>query len=714
MTRFERHFGMSFQQSLTDGKHRGSFGKYTVQHPVQPNVDLRDMLRQYLVSRSLCCTRSAADRRRRFVEMGGVEAFCSELKSVVKGFYGALPVAKNANELQVTQVSSIEKSGFRIENVLFDSFPGWQVNATVYVPADFDPPFPAIVLPVDHSGKQYPTNQLPAQVFARSGYLTITFDPPGQDGEKQSGNDHFEDGVRCYLVGETSSRYFVADAMRSIDYLETRDDVDLSHGVAMTGVSGGGFTSMLCNLLDDRISAIGVSCCVSSLDDLDITQCYAGCPETHMWGRYTKGVDDVDLLCAGFPKPMLIMAGRHDEVFRAGDTEQQADEVKRFFKAGNAEDRCEFIVDNCSHCYSTDQASYFVGFLNRWLLGEPDRAVPEILYGDLSLIPREELSCHPSSDVNMRSLTLARANALEKTRTVNAEALRKAAMGIARVDAAAPMPECTAGGQFRVFSHFWQQLLLQPEPGIELPTTFLYAVDAPTPVVLHFDSVGRNRLLESHGLLADAVNFLDGVHRGFAVLSVDLRGWGDSAPAMYPYELARWGSPDRCLAYMSAALGDAVMSMRIRDALASLKYLRSRAEIDPERIVITGRGLGGVVALHTAAIDRHVGGVVIWDSLSSFKSLLEEDNHSWPADAFIPGVLLHYDLPELTASLTCPVRVLNPLDGAGQPLSPITMEMLNVSANRAIYEVAPDSEAISRCIQSVLKSSRSGSVADGE
>ena len=112
--------------------------------------------------------------------------------------------------------------------MLFDSFPGWQVNATVYVPSDFDPPFSAVVIPVGHSGKQFESYQLPAQLFARCGYLAVLFDPPGQSSEKQPGNDHFVDGVRCYLVGQTSSRYFVADALRCIDYLETRGDVDLA------------------------------------------------------------------------------------------------------------------------------------------------------------------------------------------------------------------------------------------------------------------------------------------------------------------------------------------------------------------------------------------------------------------------------------------------------------------------------------------------------
>ena len=62
-------------------------------------------------------------------------------------------------------------------------------------------------------------HDLPPQVFARAGYAAITFDPPAQSGEKGAGNDHFTDGPRCYAVGQTSQRYFVADALRAMDYL---------------------------------------------------------------------------------------------------------------------------------------------------------------------------------------------------------------------------------------------------------------------------------------------------------------------------------------------------------------------------------------------------------------------------------------------------------------------------------------------------------------
>ncbi len=144
-----------------------------------------------------------------------------------------------------------------------------------------------------------------------------------------------------------------------------------------------------------------------------------------------------------------------------------------------------------------------------------------------------------------------------------------------------------------------------------------------------------------------------------------LRGWGDSAPAMYPYEMVGWGGLDRYVAYASAALGDPALAMRTRDALAALAYLRTRPEVEADRIVVCGRGLGGIVALHVAACDERVSGVIVWEGLISFRSLLEAEAYAWPADAFWPGILLRYDLPELAEALACPVRILGRVMGRG-------------------------------------------------
>jgi cephalosporin-C deacetylase-like acetyl esterase len=671
---------------------------------IHPHLDLRSMVRHHLVSRSLAAMDASAKRRHDLLHSGRLDTYRTAIRAAVSSVYGDMQTVLRSTPLRIEQVSVHDKKGYRLENVLFDSFPGMQVNATVYVPLDLAPPFPAVIVCVGHSGKQFASYQLPAQFFARSGFLAVVFDPPGQQSEKQQGNDHFVDGVRCFPVGDTSSRYFIGDALRCIDYLETRPDVDLQSGVAMTGVSGGGTTTTFAMNLDDRITVAGPSCCVTPLAELDIQQCYAGCPETHMWRRYVEGIDEVDLLCASFPRPVLLMAGEHDEVFHVEDTRKLAQQVTAFYESAGVADRFDFYVDDSGHAYTLEQARRFMRFMNRWMRDDPDRGICDL--DDESFLPDdyEELRCRPDQSVNMRSLCIAKANALEPGRDCRRESIREAAREIAALSGPVLTPSSRVGEPFQAWMHEWQHVLMEPETDMVLPSTFLYAVASPTAAVLHIDDRHRDRLLYRNGPLARVAGYADRGRSALSILSVDLRGWGDTAPAMFPYEISGWAGIDRYLAYTSAALGDSIMGMRIRDALAALAYLRTREEVLPDRIVLTGTGLGGIVALHVAAIDAAVSGVVVWDCPVSIADLISTEDYTWPADTFIPNMLVHYDLPDLVASIPAAVRVVNSLDGTGNPVAQEELVRLNANHVSPIYRSLPDDRTISDEIVTLLRS----------
>jgi dienelactone hydrolase len=718
------------------------------QRSIPPQEDLREMVRIYLIRRSLACMEQAAARRQKAMQAGEWNVYRATIRKSVRRFYGILPAGPDVPLPQVIPVSTFGHNGFRIENVLFDSFPGWQVNASVYIPTTNKPPFRAIIVPVGHSGKQFKSYQFPCQFFAQCGFLAVCFDPPGQASEKKTGNDHFNDGVRDYLLGETSSRYFIADAIRCIDYLATRDDVDLSAGVAMTGVSGGGTTTTLAALLDERITAIGPSCCLTPLADLDITQCYNGCPETHMFGRYADGVDEVDLICAAAPVSCLLMAGELDEVFRIEDTRRLAEEAAAFYRAAGYAEQFSFFIDKAKgHCYSLDQARQFVMFCRKRLgkktawfktglqscrafacewpnkdghatsaapttgtgiqpklnhAKKTDFSIPDIPDNEFIELPYEELRCYPRTDINIRTLAVAQAEKLAGQWDNHPDVVRRAAIEIAGVRGPLAVPEAEVGPAFRVWTHAWRSVMLRPESGIELPATFIIPwAKERLPTILHFDDGGRHRLLQRQGLLAGTIRFLQEDRDTFGLLTVDLRGWGDTVPAMYPYEMPSWASIDRYLAYATAALGDPIMAMRIRDGLAALAWLRRRPEVVPDRIVLTGCGLGGVVALHVAVIDGQAAGVVSWDSLLSFRSLIEAEHYPWPADAFIPRILQHYDLPLLAASLSCPVKLYGLLTGTGQPANAAELASYQTAAN-ITASVEASSKHIIKGIQSIL------------
>jgi len=226
------------------------------------------------------------------------------------------------------------------------------------------------------------------------------------------------------------------------------------------------------------------------------------------------------------------------------------------------------------------------------------------------------------------------------------------------------------------------ELLLAPKTGIQLPATMLYQPhpQARTPAILYFDDRGRWSDLAANGPLVSMSHLTAQDKNKVSILSVDLRGWGDTRPSYAPYEIYGWGAPQRWLSYVSAALDDSVLGMRIRDGLTALAYLRSRPEVDPEQIVVGGHGMGGVVALHVAEIDGHVRGVFCNEFLSSFQTLAVSSSYAWEHDAFFPNVLKYYDVPELAADVRVPLLMVNPLDAMKRPLSPEAARQLYAQA----------------------------------
>ena len=77
---------------------------------------------------------------------------------------------------------TLERDGYRVEKLVYESLPGFFVTANVYVPAKATGPFPALLGVAGHSdtGKAAPFYQAPWISMARRGVLVLAYDPPGQ------------------------------------------------------------------------------------------------------------------------------------------------------------------------------------------------------------------------------------------------------------------------------------------------------------------------------------------------------------------------------------------------------------------------------------------------------------------------------------------------------------------------------------------------------
>lgn len=675
--------------------------------PIRPRRDLRTMVTDHLQRRSLELLEAAASRRRAAFEEGRWEEYRQDVRAHVSQAFGDMPFGQQGGPLRTRPVSTHELSCGRVENVLFDSFPGWEVNASVFVPRG-DGPFPAVVIPVGHSGKQFDNYQIPAQAFAAAGYLAVLFDPPGQASEKQPGNDHFVDGVRTFLTGHSANRYFVLDALRCIDYLETRDDADLTRGVGMTGVSGGGHTTLFSTLFDDRITCQGPSCCINRMADHPVGDLYSPCPEAKWSGRISAGVDELDVLLAGIPVPSLYMAGRRDEVFQIDWSRALAAEGAEYFRLAGVADHFAFYEDDAGHAYTLAQVGQFVGWMNRWILDERDRPIPEFDGADFPMMPYEQLKCHPAPEQNMFTLnrSIAASQAAMRPARRTSEELGALVRHVVGEAAGAPT-EVTYWQEtapFQVWSQTSREVLATVET-LEIPATWLEPMpefDQPSsPVVVFIDDRGRRAALESWAPPARLSRMLerDPTVTFPSMLVPDLPGWGETTPALVPYAMAGWGGMDRLTAYLSCTLGDGVLAIRTRCAAALVRHLIDQRGVAANRIVLVGHGLGGAVALMAAAlVDPSLRAVVSWSGLINFQCLTEATEYDWPAGAFLPDALPHFDLPDLVRNLPMPVAVLNPLNAQHQAIEHSQAEaILNpLPESTCLVTGCTDNDAISR------------------
>lgn len=634
--------------------------------PPPVSLDLRTMLTNHLVRECCRALDETAARREQAFQSGDWQPWREQVREQVRAALGDLPFGASGGPLNVRPVSRHERTGYTVENVLFESLPGLDVNASVYLPdpAAYPPPWPAVVVSVGHSTKTGESYQKPAQIFARCGYVALLYDPPGMAGEKQAGNDHFNDGVRCYATGVSSNRYFVMDGLRAIDYLASREDVDLRRGVAATGVSGGGVTTMFMTLLDDRITVSGPSCCATPKAVHPVLDAYPECPEVLPFNRF-HAFDDIDMLVAALPAAVMLMAGGDDEVFTKTMSQRIADKVAANFERAGKGNHFSFFLDDSGHAYTPQMALRFAGWMNRWLLDAPDRLIPTIDESSLELLDAALLACFPRQERNIFSENRDVALRLRETRP------EPDLQGIRRVigtGESAKVPEADMGEPIRSWQHWVREVALKPVPGIVLPATWLYPVDEEhrTGAVLYFDDRGRWTDLKKQGRAAGWAGFLGEHTETRQLLSVDLRGWGDTAPAELPYDLAGWGGRDRWIAYVSAALGDSIMAMRIRDGLAAYSWLRKSPGV--VKIVVGGHGLGAVVALHVAVMAGDAAGVFCDEMPADIEMLVSQSVCAWPPDTFLPQVLRHYDLPELAGMTAAPVLINNPLNAQRQEI----------------------------------------------
>lgn len=190
--------------------------------------------------------------------------------------------------------------GYTVENVFFESLPGFYVTGNLYKPAKKQKSYAAILSPHGHWNDPYGRFQEEIQkrcaTLARMGAIVFVWDMIGQ-GESRQCTHKLSKGLKLQTI----------NSKRVLDFVLSLPGIDTNR-VAITGESGGGTQTFMLTALDDRIK-ISVPCVMVSAHFFGGCTCESNMP-VHKVGSYQTTNAEIAALAA--PRPMLLISNGDD------------------------------------------------------------------------------------------------------------------------------------------------------------------------------------------------------------------------------------------------------------------------------------------------------------------------------------------------------------------------------------------------------------------
>ena len=113
--------------------------------------------------------------------------------------------------------------------------------------------------------------------------------------------------------------------------------------------------------------------------------------------------------------------------------------------------------------------------------------------------------------------------------------------------------------------------------------------------------------------------------------------------------------------------------MRADDIIRWVDVLAARPDVDASAITVYGKGAYGVALLHAAALDKRIKHAVVVDTPKSWREIVDQPLHRNAPEIVVPGVLRHYDIPDLVKAIG-PARVTLLDSSHPEPLLPHLMK----------------------------------------
>ena len=608
-----------------------------------------------------------------------IVAYQQRMRGQFVELIGGLPERTSLNP-QITGV--IQRDGYKVEKVIFESQPKHYVTGALFIPASdrFTAPYPGVIEPVGHSftAKAREIYQSVGALLALNGIVALVFDPIDQGERGQmlsqwpalSGTKaHTNLGVGSMLLGRNTARFEIWDGMRAIDYLQSRPEVDPAR-IGCAGLSGGGTQTSYLMALDERIQVAAPACYLTGFERL-LATIGPQDAEQNIFGQLALGMDHADYLMMRAPKPTLICAATGDffDISGTWDTYRHA---KRLYSRMGFAERIDLIEHDGEHNYHKPLREATTRWMMRWLLGK-DEPITE---PPLDLLSEEEIQCTPDGQVmhlpgarSAYDLHRDYEKDLSRQRkilwaTESPAQLLDRVRGIAGIRRLGELPQpkvvkldVVEGSGYRI-----QKMIVKPEDGITLPALMFDTArqGLTPPTVLYIREDGKNNTR------TESDETLDGlIQAGKRVLAVDLRGIGETRPTGQGTLTGATG-PDWKDVFTAYLLQRSYVGMRAEDVLVCVRWLKREYGAQVE---VVAHGNVGVPVLHAAALEPDLfASVKLVRTLSAWSTIIELGLSANQQVNAVHGALTTYDLPDLARTLGDKLITKEPLDALGQPV----------------------------------------------
>ena len=613
-----------------------------------------------------------------------------EIRKRLLESWGGFP--KEPCDLAPQKLGELQRDGYRVEKVIFQTRPGVFMTANAYVPAG-EGKHPAVLCVHGHwrGAKQDPVVQSRCLGLVKLGFFVLCVDAFGA-GErgigKALGEYHGEmTAATLWPIGLPLSGLQVYENMRAVDYLQSRPEVDPGK-LGLTGASGGGNQTMYAGAFDERFQCVVPVCSVGTYQSYIGAACCM-CEVVPDAMTYTE---ESGLLAMVAPRGLMVINATRDAFqFSVGEAKKSIAQAEVVFKLLAKPANIRHTVFESPHAYSQPMREAMYGWMSLHLKGEGNGdPIPE---PEIKTEEPEDLRCYPGESRPDGFVTIPAFAAAEGRRIVerhNAvthqhpphwEATAERLLHVLSRGVLGGFPMRTEasvsvskGGEG--VNHTY---VIETEPGIHVAVDHQAGKATDRRLAIVLDLKGGEHARQSELATAMAAD-------GWDLMFVDLRATGRYA---VPGDIIG-SAPDHNSSEWSVWTGRPLLGQWIFDIRRVLDLVSER---DPDlfaRSTLIGLGTAGLPALGAAIFDRRVARVATVGSLATY---VADGRYTAQQLGITPPRILRDvgDIPHL-AALVAPRRLIvsGGVTGLGTALDEDTLQSQFASTKKIydLYEAA--------------------------